>query len=195
MAEVKSKQATYADIEALPPNMVGEILFGTLNAHPRPARRHVVAASRISGVLGPPFEFGDGGPGGWIIAIEPELHLGPHIVVPDIAGWRAEKLSAVGDGAYFEEVPDWICEIHSPSTRSADIGPKRRIYSTYGVTHLWFVDPPAQTLEVFELRNKDWLLLNTFVGGEDVRAKPFELISFPLGRLWPFDKPISPQEF
>jgi Uma2 family endonuclease len=195
VVQAKSKPASYSDIEALPPNVVGEILFGTLHTQPRPARRHGTAASRIGGLLTPPFDFGNSGPGGWIFSVEPELHLGPHVVVPDIAGWRREKLTGDPDGAFFEEAPDWICEIHSPSTRAVDLGPKRRIYATYEVGHLWFVDPPEQTLEVLRLQKNDWLLLDTFIGGDDVCAEPFEAITFSLGLFWPFDKPIKPQEF
>ena len=195
MASPNKSPATYADIEALPPNMVGEILFGSLYAQPRPARRHVVAASRIGGRLSDPFELGLGGPGGWIIVDEPELHLGPHVVVPDLAGWRVERLAGKGDGAYFEEVPDWICEIQSPSTKHIDLGIKRRIYATYEVPYLWHVDPVAQTLEVFKLQKTDWLLTHTFVGGQPVAAPPFDAITFDLKLLWPFDKPIETDGF
>jgi Putative restriction endonuclease len=195
VATPKTKHATYADIEALPPNVVGEILFGSLQTHPRPAPRHAAAASRMGGILSGPFDFGNGGPGGWIILDEPELHLGPHVVVPDLAGWKSERLVGKTDSAWIDVPPDWICEVLSPSTNANDIGPKRRIYATYGVSHLWYVDPLAQTLEVFSLQGKDWLLLNTFVGAEEVRVQPFEAIAFPLSLLWPFDKPIKPQEF
>ena len=183
------KSATYADIEALPPDVVGEILFGSLVTHPRPARRHVVAASHLGMTLGPPFSLGTGGPGGWIILVEPELHLGPHVVVPDIAGWRRERFTEREEGAWFEVVPDWICEIQSPSTRPHDLGPKRRIYATYGVSHLWYVDPSAKSLEVFQLQGESWLLTHTFIGSEDVSAPPFDALTFSLGQLWPFDPP------
>ena len=133
MTLVKSKPATYADIEALPPNVVGEILFGSLVTYPRPARRHAVAASHLGMALGPPFSFGIGGPGGWIIIDEPELHRDPHVVVPDIAGWRQERFTEREEGPWYEVVPDWICEIQSPSTRQNDLGPKRRIYAAWGV--------------------------------------------------------------
>ena len=191
MVNPKKSPATYADIEALPPHVVGEILFGALHVQPRPARRHTGAASRMGGQLSPPFEFGQGGPGGWIILDEPELHLGPHVVVPDLAGWHAERLAGKGDGAYFEEVPDWICEIQSPSTKRVDLGVKRRIYATYVVPCLWYVDPIAQTLEVFKLQKNDWLLTHTFVGGQPVTAPPFDAITFDLKLLWPFDKPFE----
>jgi Putative restriction endonuclease len=187
MSFLKTKDATYADIEALPPNMVGEILFGALVTHPRPAPRHAAAMSSLGGVLTPPFSFGSGGPGGWIILIEPEFHLGQHVVVPDIAGWRKERLMNRKELAWFEEVPDWACEVLSPSTRVHDIGAKRRIYGTYGVGHLWYIDPSTLSLEVFQRQKADWLLTHTFIGHEDVCASPFDAITFSLGLLWPFD--------
>jgi Uma2 family endonuclease len=192
MAQSRTSPATYADIEALPPHVVGEVLFGVLHAQPRPARRHVAASSRIGAKLGPAFEFGDDGPGGTLVVNGPDLRLGPHIVVPDLAGWHWERLAGYGDGAFFEEVPDWICEVLSPSTRHIDLGVKRRIYATYGVTYLWYVDPVAQSLEVFKLQDEDWLLTHTCVGAEPVCAPPFDAITFPLNHLWPFDKPIEP---
>ena len=192
MTSVKPRPATYADIEALPENMVGEILFGSLVTHPRPASPRIMAASAMGYLLGPPFHLGSGGgPGGWIILVEPELHLGPHVVVPDMAGWKRERFTERTDGPWFEVVPDWICEVQSPSTRAIDLGPKRRIYATYGVGYLWYVDPISKSLEVFQRQNESWLLTHTFIDHEDVSAPPFDAISFPLGQLWPFDPPAT----
>ncbi len=187
MPVVKTKPATYADIEALPPNMIGEILYGTLVTQPRPARRHAVAASVLGMMLGPPFSFGNGEPGGWIIIYEPELHLGPHVVVPDIAGWRSERFTEIEEGPWFETVPDWICEIQSPSSRAFDLGPKRRIYAAWQVEYLWYVDPGPTSLEVFKRQDESWLLTHTLLNQEAVCAPPFDAISFSLGQLWPFD--------
>ena len=181
--------ATYADIEALPPNMVGEILFGNLVTHPRPARRHTSASSSMGAIITPPFQFGNGGPGGWIIIDEPELHLGPHVVVPDLAGWRSERLVGKGDGAWFEEVPDWICEVLSPSTEKYDRSDKQRIYATYLVDHVWHVNPITKLLEVYARQGKNWLQTHVFKDQETVSAPPFESLSFNLGLLWPFDQP------
>lgn len=191
MTAPKREAATYADIEALPPNTVGEILFGSLVTHPRPAPRHAAASSHLGMTLGPPFGFGNGGPGGWLILDEPELHLGPHIVVPDLAGWRKERLAGRRDLAWFEEVPDWACEVLSPATRAHDLGAKRRIYAAYGVGHLWYIDPIAMSLEVFQRQGESWLLTHTFIGQEDVSAPPFDAITFSLGLLWPFDFPTD----
>ena len=184
-----TRPATYADIEALPPHVTGEILFGSLVTHPRPARRHIIAGSNLGMIVGPSFSLGTNGPGGWAILDEPELHLGPHVVVPDMAGWRRERFTEREEGPWFEVVPDWICEVQSPSTRSMDLGPKRRIYATNGVGHLWYVDPVAKSLEVFQHQNESWLLTHTFIGSEDVCAPPFDAITFSLGLLWPFDPP------
>ena len=135
--------------------------------------------------LGPPFNYGDGGPGGWLIIDEPELHLGEDIVVPDMAGWRSETMSEDMEGAYFTQAPDWVCEVLSPSTRRFDQGEKRAVYARESVSHLWFLDPDATTLEAFELRSGLWVLLATLVDDEQVSQLPFEAISFPLDALWP----------
>jgi hypothetical protein len=194
MANTKVKEATYADIEALPEHITGEIIFGVLETQPRPAERHVAAVGGMTGVLTPPFGFGSGGPGGWIILPEPELHLGPHVLVPDLAGWRRERLLNRKDRGWFDEVPDWVCEVLSPSTRTRDLGDKRRIYGTYEVGFLWIIDPAGFTLEVFIRQDQDWLLKHTFTRDEMVCAPPFEAITFSLGLLWPFDTPSSSKE-
>ncbi len=191
MAVAEKKRATYADIEALPPHLVGEILFGSLVTHPRPHRRHGLAASALGAISTNAFQFGVGGPGGWVFVDEPELHLGPHVTVPDIAGWRRERMTEPSDKAFFEIAPDWICEVLSDRTEKYDKGDKRRIYATYGVPNLWHLDPRARMLEVFRLQEQNWLLTHTFVDTEDVCAPPFDAITFSLGLLWPFDPPSS----
>lgn len=190
MADFAHKPATYADLEAVPAHLVAEILFGTLVTHPRPTTEHGAAATSLADEIVGPFQKGRGGPGGWIIIGEEELHLGPHVTVPDLAGWQRERLPAgAGQTAFLEIAPDWICELLSPSTEQYDKGGKRRIYATYGVRHLWHLDPRAKTLEVFVLQDQNWLLTHTFVGQDDVCAPPFEAITFSLGLLWPFDPP------
>lgn len=185
----RKKPATYADIEALPPNVVGEILYGSLVTQPRPARRHAVAAQFLGAAITMPFGFGQGGPGGWIFAVEPELHLGPHVVVPDLAGWRRERLLGREEGAFFDEVPDWVCEVLSPATEVHDRGDKRRIYADFGVHFLWMLDPRIRVLEIFSRVEKNWLLIQSFSGSDPVSAPPFDAVTFSLGQLWPFDPP------
>ena len=146
-------------------------------------------------VTGNAYQLGVGGPGGWIFVDEPELHLGPHITSPDLAGWRREHMTEPADKAYFEVAPDWICGIISPSTEKYDKGDKRRIYALYGVRHLWHLDPRAKTLETFVLQDENWLLTHTFIDHEDVCAPPFDALAFSLGLLWPFDPPSAPTAF
>jgi Uma2 family endonuclease len=178
------RAATYEDLLAVPERLVAEILFGELVTHPRPAPRHARAAGRLYGILHPPFDLGVGGPGGWVFLAEPELHLGEHIAVSDIAGWRLERLSQLPETAWIETAPDWVCEVLSPSTESYDRGDKRLIYAEAGVTHLWQVNPALKMLEVFELKDGKWLLLDVLGDDAQVSAAPFDAISFPLGLLW-----------
>jgi len=125
MAERAHRNATYDDLLALPAHTIGQILFGVLHAHPRPAPKHAQASSTLGEVLGPPFKRGRGGPGGWLILDEPELHLGPHVIVPDLAGWRRERMPEMPvDKAHFEMAPDWVCEVLSVSTAPLDRGDK-----------------------------------------------------------------------
>lgn len=192
MAEAAIREATYADLEAVPAHLVAEIIDGTLETHPRPRPRHAIAAAGLAGELAPPFGRGRGGPGGWIFMIEPELHFGRQVVVPDLAGWRRERLTSEPDTAFIETPPDWVCEILSPSTRRLDRGPKRRIYSEAGVGHLWLLDPGEGVLEAFALTGSQWLLLGTVQRGEPVSLPPFDAVSFPLDDLFAFDDPATP---
>src|SRR5262245_36147925 len=96
------RRALYEQYLAVPPNRSAEIIHGTLYVLPRPAPRHSNAASVLGGELSGPFQRGHGGPGGWWILDEPELHLVPlEPIVPDIAGWRVEKMPQLPDTAYF----------------------------------------------------------------------------------------------
>ena len=165
--------------------MVGEIVRGVLYANPRPASPHAAAASAVGEELGPPFKRGKGGPGGWMILYEPELHLREDVLVPDLGGWRRERMPAFPDAAWTELAPDWVCEVLSASTRRIDLTDKRRIYAEAPVAHLWLVDPGARTLEAFALRDGAWTLIAALKDDEDVRVAPFDAIAFPLSVLWP----------
>src|SRR6185503_17557356 len=121
------QRATYEDVLAAPRNRVAEILFGVLHSHPRPAAPHARAASVLGVRLGGPFDLGEGGPGGWVILDEPEVHLGEHVLVPDLAGWRRERMPALPEAAYFELAPDWVCEVLSPGTQAIDRADKMPI--------------------------------------------------------------------
>ena len=181
------KRATYEDVLNAPENKVAEILDGELFLSPRPAPRHSVAATRLATVVGTSFDDGvrgPGGPGGWWILAEPELHFGEHVVVPDIAGWRRERMPGIPDGAYFTQAPDWVCEVLSPSTERIDRGRKLRIYAEAGVAHAWFVKPTDRSLEVMRLREGAWTIVGVWEESAVVRVEPFEAIELELKRLW-----------
>ena len=184
MNEPAHKLATYEDLFDLPENLVGEIINGRLITHPRPAPRHAWAQSNLGGEIVGPFSHGRGGPGGWLILDEPELHIGGDILVPDLAGWRRERMPRLPDTAWFEIVPDWICEILSPSTARDDRTEKMPLYAAMGVKHAWLVDPNLRTLEAYENLQCRWLLLQTLADDAKVALAPFDAVEWELGVLW-----------
>lgn len=175
---------TYEDLFAIPEHHIGQIVEGVLYAHPRPAMRHARAASVLGSDLGGPFDRGRGGPGGWLILMEPELHFGADVVVPDVAGWRRERMPEMPDGAFATVAPDWVCEVLSPGTSKVDRGPKRRVYARESVRHLWFVDPTDKTVEVFRLEGGSYLLVQSFEDDVVARLEPFDAIELELAALW-----------
>jgi Uma2 family endonuclease len=179
-----ARPATYDDLLALPEHVVGEIIGGDLIVSPRPAPRHAVATSVLGGELGPPYHGGRGGPGGWWILFEPELHLGDDVLVPDLAGWRRERLPVVPETPYFTLPPDWVCEVLSPGTARLDRQRKLAVYAREGVTHAWLLDPLERTLEVLRLDGHQWVIVGVHANDEEIRAEPFEATSLPLARLW-----------
>ncbi|MBJ6761461.1 Uma2 family endonuclease [Myxococcaceae bacterium JPH2] len=181
---MERKPATYADLEALPDHVVGELIDGTLYASPRPASPHSFATSHLCVSLGSPFDQGRGGPGGWHILFEPELHLDDDVLVPDLAGWRRERMPRVPRVAAFQLAPDWVCEVRSPSTAVLDRHVKLPIYARAGVTHVWLVDPDARLLEVFRLDAGHYVLVSTHAGSDAVRAEPFDAVALELSFLW-----------
>ena len=178
-------RATYQDVLDAPPHRVAEIVDGVLHTNPRPAMPHARASSSLGVKIGGPFDYDAGGPGGWWIIDEPELHLDEDILVPDLAGWRRERMPDYPDAAYCTLAPDWVCEVLSPSTRRLDLHGKRPVYAREGVGHLWLVDPTDRTLEAFELREGEWVLIATAQDDASVRVRPFEAVTFGLGDLWP----------
>lgn len=185
MANAAKRQASYEDLLAVPGHLVAEIIHGTLVTNPRPAAPHALASSVLGGELGPPFHRGRGGPGGWVILDEPELHLrGGHVLVPDLAGWRRERMPVIPEAAAFELAPDWVCEVVSPSTASIDRSDKMPIYAHESVGHVWLVDPLVRTLEVYRLDGETYRVLGTWRDEARVRAEPFDAIELELGALW-----------
>jgi Uma2 family endonuclease len=176
----------YDQLLQLPQGLIGEIFDGQLRAQPRPGAAHILASSRLGADLDGPFGRGRGGPGGWWILDEPEIHfeLDRVVIVPDIAGWRKTRLSRLPEGHKVEWVPDWVCEVFSPSTKSVDREEKMPLYASYGVPFAWLVDPKARTLEAYELRGDVWVALGLFRDDDRVAVKPFEAITLQLNDLW-----------
>ena len=179
-----AKKATYADLEAVPSNLIAEILGGVLYTQPRPASRHARATSCLGADLVVYFDRGRAGPGGWIILDKPELHVGEDVVVPDIARWRRTRMPEVPDTPAFSLAPDWVCEALSPGTAGRDRTVKLEIYRREGVGHLWFLDPVAKTLEVLRLDGEGYRVAATFAGDGTVEAEPFDAVGLELGGLW-----------
>lgn len=180
----RRREATYEDLLALPDDVLGQLVEGDLHATPRPAIGHQLSVSMLGFELGPPFHTGRGGPGGWWIVDEPEVHLGRNVLVPDLAGWRRERLPVLPQEAFFTLAPDWACEVLSPSTARLDRLKKLAIYAREGVAHAWLLDPNIETLEVYRRQDEAWLLVLTAGGDDIVRAEPFDAIELTLTGLW-----------
>jgi Uma2 family endonuclease len=191
MTVIAKKPATYADLEKVPPHLVAEIIHGVLETHPRPHKRHGGVSSYLGYELIGPYGRGRGGPGGWVFYDEPQLHLGEDVLIPDLAGWRKERLAGTADEPYFHVPPDWVCEILSPSTERLDRTRKRSIYARAGIPYLWLFDPEKRLIEAFALRGDVWSLVATASGAEAVRLPPFEAAVFPMDDLFPLDPPFS----
>jgi len=184
MSNLAFKQATYQDIIDLPENIVGEIINGQLETHPRPATKHAVASSSIGAELVSLFQKGRGGPRGWWVIDEPECHLNSQVLVPDLADWCKQKMPKLPETAWFEAVPDWVCEVLSSSTARLDRIVKMPLYAQLGVVHLWLIDPILQTLEAYQLHDSHWLLIGTFANDQAVSIAPFAEHTFSLSDLW-----------
>jgi Uma2 family endonuclease len=190
------RPASYADLVALPERLLGQLVDGELIASPRPALPHAHAATSLGLELGNPFQRGRGGPGGWSFLFEPELHFDQDVLVPDLAGWRRERLPEIPSEPFLTLPPDWLCEVLSPGTEALDRVRKMRIYSRVGVQHVWLVNPLEHLLEVFRLTNGHLMNVAIFEGAQLVRVEPFDQLEWELSVLWtkPLQLPPPPRE-
>lgn len=184
MSDRAPKKVSYDDLRALPSEVIGEILGGQLYTQPRPSNLHTLVTSVLGMKLGPPFQWGEGGPGGWFIIDRPEIHLGDDVVVPDMAGWRKQRLAQIPDENHYGLAPDWVCEVMSPGTAKRDRTVKLEIYRRESVGYYWLVDARLKTVEVLKLDGDGYRILKVVSGEETVRAEPFEAIEIELSRLW-----------
>jgi len=181
-----SQPTLYEYLEGLPAGVTGEILNGQLHTQPRPSFPHSRVSFKLASKIDGPYDDGIGGPGGWWIFIEPEVHFARdmEVTVPDLAGWRRERVPYLPEDHHIEVVPDWICEILSPSTASKDREIKMPLYARYGVRYTWLIDPIARTLEAYRLDAGAWLEIKRFTDADQVVAPPFESMSIDLEDLW-----------
>lgn len=179
-------RATYDDLHRVPENMTGQIIDGELIVTPRPSRKHAFAATMLAAEVVPPYcKGGRGGPGGWVILMEPEIKLREDIIVPDLAGWKEERFSWSEATNWISASPDWVCEILSSGTVQVDRIKKMTIYAQEGVPHYWLIDPRDRTLEVLKLAESSrWVVVGVYAADDKVRAEPFEEVEIDLGRLW-----------
>jgi len=186
-----TKPTLYELLEGLPGGLTGELLNGQLYTQPRPSGSHIRVGSTLGGELYNPFQKGNGGPGGWWILTEPEVHFvrDVEVTVPDLAGWRRERMPYFPEDQRFEVAPDWICEIFSPSTGNHDRKVKMPLYAQYGVSYAWLIDPAGRTLEVYRLAAGAWVEIGRFAASDQVAMPPFEAIHLDLKALWAPDRP------
>jgi Uma2 family endonuclease len=178
------RRATYEDVLNAPEHKVAEIIDGVLYLSPRPAFPHAGATGALFYFLKGPLEYGLGGPGGWRFFVEPELHVGEDILVPDIAGWRTSRMPKQPTDAFATLAPDWLCETLSPSTAKLDRTKKLGVYARERVPYVWLVDPRRQTLEALTLRGSSYVTQATCRARDKVRVEPFEAIEIELPFLW-----------
>jgi Uma2 family endonuclease len=184
MTQPVMRGATYEDLLRIPENLIAELIDGEIYTAPRPGSPHAVAASVLGSLLLPPFHLGHGGPGGWWILDEPELHLRRDAFVPDLGGWRRETTPVCPNTSGTDVAPDWLCEILSPGNAGYDRVKKVPKYARNGVEHVWIVDPIARTLEVYRLNGEHYLLVSTHEADERIRVEPFDAVELDLELLW-----------
>jgi len=186
MKAVPDGDDVYDLLETLPEHLTGEMINGRLYTQPRPTTPHALAESGLAMDIGGAYHRGRDGPGGWWILVEPEIHFirDTEVLVPDLAGWRRDRMPRLPRDQRIEVVPDWVCEILSPSTARKDRVTKMPVYARYGVPYLWLVDPLAQTLEVFALQEGRWTVIGQFQEQQIVSVEPFQEIGLELGALW-----------
>jgi Uma2 family endonuclease len=184
MPKSAKKKASYEDLCRIPENMTGEIIDGELIVTRQPPRSHVYTVSTLDKEIGPPYQLGQGGPGGWIILVRPEIMLQGNIMVPDLAGWRKERFPQHEGQNSISVAPNWVCEVHSPWTVQVDKIRKMPLYARHSVEHVWLIDRIARMMDVFRLEAGRWFLLGSFAGKNNVRVEPFQEIEIALGDLW-----------
>lgn len=194
MTRATKRPATYAHFEALPEHLVGEIIDGALVTR-RPGRpANAMARSGLMFAMQSFRQSRKNADAEWHILHLPELHLAGSVVVPELAAWRVERLPSLPDD-HLHLAPDWVCELTAddPSVNSG-LEAKLALYRSLDVRYLWIVDPTKRSLRTFDGRSSVWLLSKEAMFTDEVRAPPFDAISFSLADLWPLDPPLGMNE-
>lgn len=185
MVEPRKRPATYADLEAVPPHLVAEIIDGELVTRPVGVPVQAMARTALSSALSSRST-------DYLILSNVELRLGGQVVVPELGRWNRSDLVPRADDAWLDIVPDWVCTLRADRTRDEIICERRRaIYAEWGVAHLWCIDVQARRLETLELRQGSWRSVQNFDIRDTVSAAPFKDIAFPLAVIWPLDLSIK----
>jgi len=186
-----TKPPTLADLDALPPGIVGEIIDGVLYTMTKPRMRHQRTGTGISADLRGPFDLGRGGPGGWWIVTEPGIEL-PNTpeISPDVAGWRRERMPEMPGDEPIRVVPDWVCEILSKNTRRHDQVVKMPYYAKIGVAYAWVADAEARVLVAYRLESGAWRVIGTYSNETEARIEPFDTVPVNVADWWP---PVAPE--
>ena len=123
----------YARIRGLGEGVTGQILEpGVVSTMSRPGVPHARSQSLIDHWL-QQYDRLRGGKGWWILR-EMEVRLpGDLLAVPDIAGWRVERVPRLPEENPLTVIPDWCCEVLSPSTARPDRVLKLPLYAQAGV--------------------------------------------------------------
>lgn len=180
-----TRPATRADLDALPSSLKGELIGGVLYAMTRPRPRHQGTAANILDVLRAPFHHGRGGPGGWLIIPEPGISLpGAEAISPDVAGWRRERMPSLPREGAFTLVPDWVCEVVSPTTRRHDSLVKSPFYAAAGVPWMWLVDVEDRLVTTYRNEGGSWAVGGPFGDETEARIAPFEAAPIDLTAWW-----------
>lgn len=192
-SRVPTFEETWKKIELLPAGITGEILEpGVISTMARPGARHRRAASQLYRALGGA-DIASGGTGWWI-EVEPDVRFGDCTAAPDIAGWRVERSSDPPDGSPILLLPNFCCEVLSPSTFRKDRKIKLPLYAHYGVEWIWLVDPDHCLVEVYRPVDGHPLLVEVAEENDRMRLPPFDL-EIDFSRLWLPSKPVeSPPE-
>jgi Uma2 family endonuclease len=183
---LRSRPGSLADLEALGDDARAELIDGVLYELPMTSFGHGYIAGCILAALWPVYQVGSRkGPGGWWLQPENDfLARGREVVRPDLLGWRKTRLPQPPPQQRARVVPDWVCEIISPSTRRHDLLTKRDAYARIGVRHRWYVDPEVRVLQTFELSRGQWIETGAFTEDDVVEAAPFEAVALRMADWW-----------